>query len=167
MSVSPELAIDWRMGESSNIRLPAHEVPGQPQGRDVDDTRSFLGAIYQSIIVTAMEMARLIYGGPYQGSYRYSRESTVNLVRGARWDVLPYAKTEAGPDGTHTSQDPKQPEESRMVAICIPPWDLSRLDLQDFATQRTVSTGQTTWIHSANDHGYSSTLDSWTLLLVK
>ena len=129
--------------------------------------RSFLGAIYQSIIVTAMEMARLIYGGPYRGSYRYSRESTVNLVRGARWDVLPYAKPEAEPDGTQMSQEPKEPEEPRMVAICIPPWNLSSLDLQDFASPRTVSTGQTTWIHSANDRGHSSMLENWILPLVK
>ena len=148
------------MGESSNIRLPAHEVMGQPQVREVDDMRSFLGAIYQSIIVTAMEMARLIYGGPYRGSYRYSRESTVNLVRGARWDVLPYAKTEAEPDGAQISQESKEPGEPKMVVICIPPWALSRLDLQDFATPRTVSTGQTTCIHSANDRGYSCMLEN-------
>ena len=129
--------------------------------------RSYLGAIYQSVIVTAMEMARLIYGGPYQGSYRYSRESTVNLVRGARWDVLPYAKPQAEPGEARTSQEPVQPEEARMVAICVPPWDLSGLDLQDFATQRTVSTGQTSWINSANDSGSSLMLANWTLHLVK
>ena len=167
ISVSPELAIDWRMGESSNVRLPAHEVLGQPQDRDVDDMRSFLGATYQSIVVTAMEMARLIYGGPYQGSYRYSRESTVNLVRGARWDVLPYAKTKDEPDENQVSQEPKQPVEPKMVVICIPPWDLSRLDLQDFAAQRTVSIRRTTRIHPTNYHGYSSMLENWTLLQAK
>jgi len=167
ISVSPELAIDWRMEESSNVRLPAHEVPGQPQDREVDDMRSFLGAIYQSIIVTAMEMARLIYGGPYQGSYRYSRESTVNLVRGARWDVLPYAKTEDEPSETQTSQGPERPKEPKMVAICIPPWNLSELDLQDFATQRTVSTRRTTRIHPTNDHDCSSMMENWTLLQAK
>lgn len=142
--------IDWKDGESSNIRLPAHGIPGPKQERDVDDLRSFLRAIYDSVIVTAMEMARLIYGSPYKESYRYSRESTVNLVRGARWDVLPYAQTEPAtkPNDTQTSQEPKNPKEPKMVAICIPPWNLSRLDLQDFATQRTVSTQQTVWIQS-------------------
>jgi hypothetical protein len=130
--MDPDLMIDWKAAESRNIRLSAHRVPGSIQERNVDDLRSFRRAIYDSIIVTAMEMARLLYGGPYKGSYRYSRESTVNLIRGARWDILPYTKTEAPaePDGV---QNPK------MVAICIPPWDLSELDLQDFATQRTVS----------------------------
>jgi hypothetical protein len=127
--------IDWKEGESSNIRLPAHGIPAPAQEKDVDDLRSFRGAIYNSVIVTAMEMARLLYGGPYEGSYRYSRESTVNLVRGARWDVLPYARTESAAK----SREPEKRREPRMVIICIPPWDLSRLDLQDFATQRTVS----------------------------
>ena len=106
----------------------------------MDDLRSFLGATYQSVIVTAMEMARLIYGGPYQGSYRYSRDSTVNLVRGARWDVLPYTKTGAGAEtGPGGAQEPHEP---KMIVVCVPPWDLSKPDLQDFATPRTVSTDE-------------------------
>ena len=143
--------IDWSVGESSNIRLPAHGIPAPSLEREVDDLRSFLETIYGTVIVTAMEMARLLYGGPYYGSYRYSRESTVNLVRGARWDVLPYAKPQAEPGEARTSQEPVQPEEARMVAICVPPWDLSGLDLQDFAAQRTVSIRRTTRIHPT-DH---------------
>lgn len=130
--------INWENKESSNIRLPAYGIPGQTQERNVDDLRSFLKATYESVIVTSMEMARLIYGSPYEESYRYSRDSTVNLVRGARWDVLPYAKTKPAttPNGTH---EPEKSQDPTMVVICIPPWDLSVLDLQDFATQRTVS----------------------------
>lgn len=129
--------IDWNEAESKNIRLPADGIHNQPQEQAVDDLRTFFGVVYGSIIVTAMEMARLIYGGPYNGSYRYSRESTINVVRGACWNVLPYARTEpvTKPDGTQVSQEPK------MVAICIPPWNLSKLDLQDFATQGTVGVG--------------------------
>lgn len=99
--------------------------------------RTFLAAIYDSVIVTAMEMARLIYGGPYQGSYRYSRGSTVNLIRGARWDVLPYSKTEPGLESEDTEHE--KPEGPKMVVICIPPWELSKLDFQEFTTRRTVS----------------------------
>ena len=130
----PQLIIDWKNVESANIRLPANGVSGREQDKGVDDLRSFLGATYQSVIVTAMEMARLIYGGPYKGSYMYSRESVVNMVRGARWDVLPYAKDAVGSDGP--------PEKPKMVVICVPPWDLSRVDLQDFAARRTVSIDQ-------------------------
>ena len=126
--------IDWNAPESRNIRLTAHghgiRDPIQEQG--VGDLRTFRETTFGSIIVTAMEMARLLTGDKYQESYRYSRDSEVNQMRGARWDVLPYAKTMAStrPDGT---QMPK------MVVICIPPWGLSKLDLKDFATQRTVS----------------------------
>ena len=161
-----ELTIDWKIEESNNIRLPAREVPGPAQDREVDDLRSFLRAVYESVIVTAMEMARLIHGSPYQESYRYSRESTVNLVRGARWDVLPYTKTRPE-TGTQVSQEPEHPEKSKMVVISIPPWDLSRLDLEEFATQRTVSTERTTRIHNANNRDYSSMLENWTSLQVK
>lgn len=136
--------IDWKAEESNNIRLPAYGVPKPIQDRDVDDLRSFRNAIYGSIIVTAMEMARLLYVEPYKGSYRYSRESRVNLVDGARWDVFPYAKTESAAEptasGTQMSHEPEMSKDPKMVVICIPPWDLSRLDLQDFAAQRTVST---------------------------
>ena len=133
--------IDWKAGESSNIRLPADGVPRPIEEQNVDDLRSFRKAIYGSVIVTAMEMARLLYGGPYMGSYRYSRESTVNVVRGAHWDILPYARIEPAtkPNGIQTPHESDEPKGSKMVVICIPPWDLSRLDLEDFATQRTVS----------------------------
>jgi len=133
--------IDWKTGESRNIRLPAHGIPGPSQEQEVDDLRSFRQAIYGSIIVTAMEMARLLYGGPYHESYRYSRDSAVNLARGARWDVLPYDRTSSvtTPHGTQVSCEPKGSEGPKMVVICIPPWDLSGLDLQEFATHRTVS----------------------------
>ena len=128
--------IDWKTEESRNVRLPAHGIPGPNQEQEVDDLRSFRQAIYGSVIVTAMEMARLLYGGPYHGSYRYSRDSAVNLVRGARWDVLPYYRT----GSTTTPHDTQvSSKESKMVVICIPPWDLSGLDLQEFATHGTVS----------------------------
>jgi hypothetical protein len=126
--------IDWKAVESRNIRLPCYDVLNAMQERDVDDLRSFRRAIYNSIVVTAMELARLLYGDPYRESYRYSKDSTVNLMRGARWDVLPYAKTEAS-TGKSSAQKPKP----KMVIICIPPWDISKLDLQDFTTRRTVS----------------------------
>ena len=133
--------IDWRSLESNNIRLPAHGIPGPSLEQEVDDLRSFRKAIYGSIIVTAMEMARLLYGGPYNGSYRYSRDSTVNLIRGPRWEVFTYARTESttSPYGTRGSCEPEDPKDHRMIVICIPPWDFSRLDLQDFSTQWTVS----------------------------
>ncbi|KAF9653716.1 hypothetical protein BDM02DRAFT_1659186 [Thelephora ganbajun] len=133
--------IDRKAAESSNIRLPVHGVPGPIQERDVDDLRSFRKAIYESVIVTAMEMARLLYGSPYEMSYRYSRDSTVNLVRNARWDVLPYAQTEpvTKPNGIQISHKSDKPNDPKMVVICVPPWDLSRLDLQDFATRKSVS----------------------------
>ena len=145
--------IDWKEAESRNIRLPAHKISGSTQERDVDDLRSFFGAIYSSVIVTAMEMARLLYGGAYEGSYRYSRESTVNLVRGACWNVLPYAQTEpvAKLDGARIPQEPGKTKGPKMVTICIPPWNLSRLDLQEFATQATVSVRWTVRAHSANN----------------
>lgn len=124
--------IDWNAPESRNIRLSAHGIRDHTQGRDVDDLRSFREAIFGSIIVTAMEMARLLGGEKYQESYRYSRDSAVNHMRGARWDVLPYAKTK-------TSTNPDGNQTPKMVVICIPPWDLSKLDLEEFTTQRTVS----------------------------
>jgi len=132
--------IDWKAGESRNIRLPAHGIPG-PIQEQVDDLWSFRKAIYRSVIVTAMEMARLLYGGPYHGSYRYSRDSAVNLVRGARWDILPYNRTESAttPHGTQVSCESKGSEGPSMVVICIPPWDLSKFDLQEFADRKTVS----------------------------
>lgn len=99
--------------------------------------RSFRKAIYESIIVTAMEMARLLCGGPYHDSYRYTRDSVVNLVRGARWDVFPYTKIGASAGSVDT-------QKSKMVVICIPPWELSKLDFQEFSVQMTVSTGQAT-----------------------
>ena len=88
-----------------------------------------------------MEMARILYDIPYDRSYRYSRDSRVNWVRGACWDVLPYARTESAttPHGTQVSRKPEEPKGPGMAVICIPPWELSRLDLQDFATQGTVS----------------------------
>jgi hypothetical protein len=130
--------IHWREGESRNIRLPDDGTTNPSKGTEVDDLRSFRTAIYESIIVTAMEMARLLCGFPYDGSYRYSRLSTVNLVRGARWDIFPYSGIEhtASPYGTEVSS---KSERTRMVVICIPPWDLSILDLQEFATQMNVS----------------------------
>jgi hypothetical protein len=161
--------IDWNKGESGNIRLPAHGIRDPIQERDVDDLRSFRRAIYDPLIVTAMEMSRLLYGSPYQESFRYSRESTVNLVRGARWDVLPYAQTECAPkpDGTQMSRGPEQPKEPKMVVICIPPWDLSPLDLQDFGSQRTVSIWYAIQIHLTNNYGPSSLPENWTLPQVK
>ncbi|KAF9788043.1 hypothetical protein BJ322DRAFT_601391 [Thelephora terrestris] len=77
-----------------------------------------------------MELARLLHGDPYRESYRYSQNSTLNLMRGAQ--VLPYAKTEAWAVKS-SAQKPK------MVIICIPPWDISKLDLQDFTTRRTFA----------------------------
>jgi hypothetical protein len=131
-SVGSDLMIDLKAAESKHIKLPCSEVLLAIQERAVDDLRSFRHTIYNSIIVTAMELARLLYGDPYRESYRYSQNSTLNLMRGARWKVLPYAKTEAW-TGKSSAQKPK------MVIICIPPWDISKLDLQDFTTRRTVS----------------------------
>jgi len=135
--------IDWKANESRNIRftLRADGIPYSIQERDVDDLRSFRAAIYESLVVTAMEMARLLYGGPYQGSYRYSRESMENLVRDARWDVFSYVRTGSTtrPNDTRTSHEPEEPKHPRMVVICVPPWHLAGPDLEDFAALRTVS----------------------------
>jgi len=159
--------IDWEASESGNIRLLAHGTQdvirerASIQKQDVDDLRSFRRAIYESIMVTAMEMARLLYGGSYEDSYRYSRESTVNLVRGARWDVFPFARTGSATKSgsSQTSQLPEKHKEPKMVMICVPPWDLSEPDLQDFATQRTVSMPREVQTHSAN-YSSSSLLES-------
>ena len=146
-SVGPDLTIDWEAAESRNVRLPVPMILNPIQERDVDDLRSFREAVYNSVIVTAMEMARLVYGDQYQESYKYSRKSTVNLMRGARWDVLPYAKIGIPPGQGGNTQ------ESRMVVICIPPWDLSKPDLQDFTTQRTVSIRHVNHMCYANNRG--------------
>lgn len=149
--------INWKAKESRNIRLPADGISGSTQERDVDDLRSFRVATYESVIVTAMEMARLLYGAPYEGSYRYSRNSAVNLVRDAHWDVLPYAQTGSTtrPNGTQMSREPEGPVNPRMVVICIPTWDLGRPDLEDFAALRTISMRRPAQISSANNYGSS------------
>ena len=122
----------------------------------MDDLRSFREAIHDPIVVYATEMARLLCNDPYEESYRYSRDSGVNIVRGAHWDVFLYTNT-------RDSVGARGVKKAKMAIICVPPWDLSKLDLHDFAVPRTVSEEQMVQMYPANKRNFSSPLQSWTL----